>query len=262
MTAALADVEGVSVSYGRQAALRSVTFSLGGKVTGLLGPNGAGKSTLMNVLTTRLAPKAGTVSVLGHDAATRAGRSQIRLGLGVLPQRVRLVRSMRVLDTVAYAAWTNGLSRSEAFEAAAWAVEAMGITDLAGRRAGRLSGGQRQRVGIAAAIAHRPALLVLDEPTVGLDPEFRLSLRGQLRMLAAESGMLISTHLADDASALCDRVLVLDAGELVFDGTPAALAEHAKANGEEFQAMGSPLERGYASLLAEHRRQAANRATQ
>ena len=115
---------------------------------------------------------------------------------------------------------------------------------------------------VESAIAHRPALLVLDEPTVGLDPEFRLSLRGQLRMLAAESGMLISTHLADDASALCDRVLVLDAGELVFDGTPAALAEHAKANGEEFQAMGSPLERGYASLLAEHRRQAANRATQ
>lgn len=76
MTAALADVEGVSVSYGRRAALRSVTFSLGGKVTGLLGPNGAGKSTLMNVLTTRLAPKAGTVSVLGHDAATRAGRSR------------------------------------------------------------------------------------------------------------------------------------------------------------------------------------------
>lgn len=180
----LARLANVSHKYGRNVALQPLSLEFDHRVTGLLGPNGAGKTTLMELLTTRLRPRTGTVEVLGEDTSTRLGLEAVRRHFGVLPQHVQLVKSQKVLDAIAYSAWTNGLTRENAIDAALDAMDRMGIGDLAMRRVGKLSGGQRQQVGIAAAIAHRPALIVLDEPTVGLDPEFRMSLRQQLQELA------------------------------------------------------------------------------
>jgi len=205
----------------------------------------------MSVLSTHRAARSGSVEVLGEDAGRAAGREAIRSRIGVLTQRFPLVGSMRVLDTVAYAAWAQGLPRREVFGFAERALGLVEIEDLARRRVGWLSGGQRQRVGIAAAIAHRPSLLILDEPSAGLDPEVRMGLRLTLRMLSEQCSILLSTHLVDDVPHLCDRVLVLDKGRLLFQGVPEEL-RHAAGAAPDDQ-LGSPLEHGYLALLAQSR---------
>lgn len=250
--------EELSFSYIRRPVFENQTIVIESGITGLLGPNGAGKSTLLSLLSTRRAPRSGTLNILGHNADHRADREQIRRRLGYLAQRYPLVGSMKVLDTVTYAAWASGLSRRSCEVAANAAIERTEIADLALRRVRTLSGGQRQRVGVAAAIVHRPDLLLLDEPTAGLDPEVRMVMRRTLKQISEQTAIVISTHLIEDVLALCDDVIVLDGGRVLFQGNTDELQRHATEAAlaaDDARVAGSAMERGYAALLAKSRDQ-------
>jgi ABC-2 type transport system ATP-binding protein len=241
-------VENVDFSFGRNRVLAGVDWTIDTGVTGLLGPNGAGKTTLLNLLVGLTKPSAGRIAV--EDAERRAGHTatyQQRL-VGFVPQRFSLVGEMRVIDTVSYAAWVNGVPRKRCADAAVAALEVVQLADFAQSRVRALSGGQRQRVGVAAALAHEPDVLILDEPTVGLDPGQRLRLREVIAEIGRTRTVLLSTHLIEDISHLCTRVGVLAGGRLAFDGTEeelTALIDHSATSGT----LGSPFERAYNELV-------------
>ncbi|WP_231500212.1 ATP-binding cassette domain-containing protein [Saccharothrix sp. NRRL B-16314] len=219
--------------------LSGVDWAIDTGVTGLLGPNGAGKTTLLNLLVGLESPASGGVRFQGSSSGT----------IGFVPQRFSLVGGMRVVDTVAYAAWVNGVDRRGCADAAFRALAAVRLDDLADARVRTLSGGQRQRLGVAAALAHDPDLLVLDEPTVGLDPAQRMRLREVIADIGRTRTVLLSTHLIEDISHLCQRVGVLAEGRLAFDGTEAELTELVDSTPSS-GVLGSPFERAYHALVA------------
>lgn len=245
------EFDGVSFSYRRKRALDEVSWSFGGGVTGLLGPNGAGKTTLLSLLVTLAKPRSGTVRVGGHDLASAAGRAGARAMLGFVPQRFGVAPEMRVRATVAYAGWVNGLPDRDCDEAAEAALRQAGLAEKAGARVRSLSGGQRQRLGIAAGLVHDPRVLVLDEPTAGLDPGQRLRVRELIAGLGAERTVVISSHLLEDISQLCDRVGVLARGRLVFDGSVTELTELINESSGQSEGLGSAFERAYDKLVAD-----------
>lgn len=224
-------LQGVVAGYGRRRVLSGVDWDVRAGVTGLLGPNGAGKTTLLSVIVGLLRPRAGTIEVRGGDAR-----------FGFVPQRFSMAGGMRLLDAIAYTAWING--RDDRDAAARRALTAVDLVDKADERIRTLSGGQRQRAGIAAGLAHEPDILVLDEPTVGLDAEQRWRVRDLIAELGRTRPVIVSTHLLDDVSHMCDHVGVLSNGRLVFAGTVAEL----EAAGER-QERRSPIETGYERLL-------------
>ncbi|MGY1771659.1 ABC transporter ATP-binding protein [Blastococcus sp. SYSU D00813] len=216
---------GVGKRYRGTTALQDVTLDLSPGVTGLLGPNGAGKTTLLRIVATALSPSAGTVRVLGHDPADPAGRLAIRRRLGYLPQDSGAYTGFTAFAFVDYVAVLKEMTDKAARHAEVRRVlDAVGLGDRAHQRIRALSGGMRRRVGLAQALLGRPDLLVLDEPTVGLDPEQRLRFREVLAGLPSDATVLLSTHLTEDVAALCPRVVVLDAGRVLFEGTTAELA--------------------------------------
>ncbi|MCI1660195.1 ABC transporter ATP-binding protein [Bifidobacterium psychraerophilum] len=215
--------ENVSFSYGRRQVMSGVTLGLSRGVTGLLGVNGAGKSTLMRILATLRHPSTGSVRVLGNDVCTRSGRAKARRQLGYLPQAFELMGFSTVLSNVEYAAWAHGIAEADVHEVSIEALRAVDLVDLRKQRARTLSGGQRQRLGIACATAHKPALLLMDEPTVGVDPLQRTALREMIATLGKRSTVLLSTHLVDDIARLADHVLVMERGRLAFDGSTEEL---------------------------------------
>ncbi|GAA1134724.1 hypothetical protein GCM10009583_00310 [Ornithinicoccus hortensis] len=239
-------VDGVSHRFGSRTALNAVTFDLRTGATGLLGPNGAGKTTLLSILTTVRQPSSGSVEVFGHRLNTREGRHAARALIGFLPQRFSVPALMQARDLVAYSAYCHGVERGEVYRCANDALEQVGLSDIAGRRMRSLSGGQRQRVGIAATIAHGPRLLVLDEPTVGLDPEVRIEFRRLISELARERLVVLSTHMVEDVQRSCTNTLVLHEGKVLFHGLTAALEVHEGSWNDEYS---SPLEQGYLERL-------------
>ncbi|MCL1870278.1 MAG: ATP-binding cassette domain-containing protein [Promicromonosporaceae bacterium] len=213
----------VSKSYGRTVALHPTTLTLGTGVIGLLGPNGAGKTTMLRLLSSALAPTTGSIRVAGHAVTgSHAERTEARRRIGYLPQEVVFPRGMTAAGFVDYVAvlkeWRDTPARHREVRRV---LDLVGLGDRATVRIRALSGGQRRRLAIAQALLGAPDLLILDEPTTGLDPEQRASLRGILSALTCT--VLISTHQTEDVSALCDRVIVLDAGRTRFDGTVAEL---------------------------------------
>jgi ABC-2 type transport system ATP-binding protein len=218
-----ATLDNVSKAYGRVVALHPTTLVLERGVVGLLGPNGAGKTTMLRLLSSVLAPDAGTVTVAGHDVTgSHVERTAARRRIGYLPQEVVFPRGMTAFGFLDYIAvlkeWRETARRHDEVR------RVLALVDLAERgrtKIKALSGGQRRRLAIAQALLGAPELLILDEPTTGLDPEQRASLRGLLSGLPGT--VLISTHQTEDVAALCDRVIVLDAGLVHFDGTVAQL---------------------------------------
>lgn len=220
MTATLHDV---TKTYGRTVALQPTTLTLGTGVIGLLGPNGAGKTTLLRLVSSALAPSGGTITVAGHEVTGgHAERTAARRRIGYLPQEVVFPRGMTAAGFVDYVAVLKEWRDTEARRREVLRVlDLVGLGDRATARIRALSGGQRRRLAVAQALLGSPALLILDEPTTGLDPEQRASLRGILSALHCT--VLISTHQTEDVSALCDRVIVLDTGHVRFDGSVADL---------------------------------------
>ncbi len=222
-------LDGVSRRFGRTAALEDLDLTLGTGITGLLGPNGAGKTTLLRMLATVLAPSTGRCRFLGLDPDDSAERTEIRRRLGYLPQESGHPRGFTAFRYVDYvAALKEWSQRAPRHAEVRRVLDLVGMGDLAGKRMSSLSGGQRRRTGLAQALLGSPDLLVLDEPTSGLDPEQRASLRGVLSTAGHRSTVLLATHQTEDVAALCERVIVLDAGRVRYDGSVSDLVATAR----------------------------------
>jgi ABC-2 type transport system ATP-binding protein len=243
------DAENLTVKAGRRLAVDGLHVSLGTGVHGLLGPNGAGKTTLMRALSTVVKPTGGRLRLLGADAADGRTLRELRRRLGYLPQHFGFYPRFTVREYVEYMAWLREMPAAAIPGAVQRSIERVRLADRADSRLKSLSGGMLRRVGIAQAIVNDPALLLLDEPTVGLDPEQRVEFRGLLRELGADSCVVVSTHLVEDVVAACTDVVLIDGGTLVFQGLPVDLVRL----GEQGGTGDSPAERGYTTLLNRHR---------
>ena len=244
--------ERLEVRAGRHLAVDRLDLTLGLGVHGLLGPNGAGKTTLMRALATVVKPAGGRLTLLGEAVDGRADLRRVRRGIGYLPQQFGFYPRFTVREFVEYMAWLKEMPKAEVPGATQRAIDRVGLTAKADARMKTLSGGMLRRAGIAQAIVNDPAVLLLDEPTVGLDPEQRLDFRELLRDVGVDSCVLVSTHLVEDVVAACTDVVLMNEGRLVYQGTPDDLA----ARGGDGDAGDSPAERGYSALLRRHRAEA------
>jgi ABC-type multidrug transport system ATPase subunit len=218
-------------------------------VFGLLGPNGAGKTSLLRMMATVLPPSSGKMRLLGRDPGNYGPRREIRRRLGYLPQNLGYYPSFTVVEFVEYFALLKEMPAARVPAAVAVAIERADLGDKARAKLRTLSGGMLRRVGIAQAIVNDPELLLLDEPTAGLDPEQRVAFRALLRDLGERATVVVSTHLVEDVGAACTEVALMNAGKIVFRGTPAQLT----ARGEGHGVGDAPLERGYSAVLTEAR---------
>jgi ABC-2 type transport system ATP-binding protein len=218
--------EGLSRRYGELTAVHPLSLQLHrGEVLALLGPNGAGKSSTLQMLAGALAPSAGRVEVGGHDLASDPLKA--KACIGYLPEQPPVYRELTVDEYLCYAARLRGVKRAALEAALATAKSRTGLTEVGHRLVGRLSKGYQQRVGIAQAIIHNPAVVILDEPTVGLDPIQQREIRALVRDLGQNHGVILSTHILPEVQAVCDRVVILHRGRVVLDTSMAELAASA-----------------------------------
>ncbi len=242
--------------FGRTTAVAGVTLQTGAGVFGLLGPNGAGKTTLLRMTATVIPPTSGRLRLLDRDPGGYGSRREIRRRLGYLPQNLGYYPGFTVAEFVEYFALLKDMPPSRVPRAVAAAIEHVGLGDRARAKLRTLSGGMLRRAGIAQAIVNEPELLLLDEPTAGLDPEQRVAFRSLLREFGQRATVIVSTHLVEDVGAACGEVALMEQGRIVFHGTPAELT----ARGEGSGAAGdAPLERGYSAVLAAARSTTAAR---
>ena len=216
------EVQQLSKRYFDREVVRSVSFFVPeGEVLGFLGPNGAGKTTTMRMICAYLPPTSGTVKVAGVDLAEDP--LGVRARIGYLPENVALYPEMRVEEFLRFRAAIEGVSRKDVPERLAYVLERCMLTDVRRQLIGTLSKGYRQRVGLAAALIHKPPVLILDEPTVGLDPRQIVKIRELIVELGRDHTVILSTHILPEVEQICQRVLIIDDGRIVADGTPDAL---------------------------------------
>jgi len=239
------EVRDLTVRFGRRTALDGLDLEVGAGVNALLGPNGAGKTTLLRVLATVARPTSGEVRVCGADGNDASQLRALRRRLGYLPQTFGYYRNFTVREFVEYMAWLKEVPSTRVPSAVERAVDMVDLGDRADDRLKTLSGGMLRRAGIAQAVVNDPELLLLDEPTVGLDPEQRVGFRDLLRELGSSACVLLSTHLVEDVAATAHTVTVVREGRRVWSGTPGDLVAQAgpDADGD------TPLERGYTTAL-------------
>jgi ABC-2 type transport system ATP-binding protein len=219
------EVDDVHKSYLATRALSGITLEAGSGITGLLGPNGAGKTTLLRVLATVQAPDRGRVRLLGLDPANRRQRLRIRRRLGYMPQEPGFHRNFSAFEFVDYVAILKEMTDRRERHREVWrVVDLVGLAESAGKKIKSLSGGMRRRVALAQALLGDPDLLVLDEPTAGLDPEQRLRFRDTVSRLAEDRVVILSTHQTEDVQALCNRVVVMNRGVVILQGGPQDVA--------------------------------------
>lgn len=226
------EVEGVGHTYrGGVRALDGIDLKVGPGLFGLLGPNGAGKSTLMRVLCTLLPPTDGQARICGHDVVGQ--RQAVRRVIGYLPQQFGAWRLERVEEAVSTLAALSGLDRRARARRTREVLEGVGLDSVADRKVKHLSGGMRRRLGVAQALVHEPPVLIVDEPTVGLDPQERLGFRQLMARLSLERVILLSTHIVADLGTGCRDLGLIDRGSLVFRGAPDDLVT--RASGRVFE---------------------------
>lgn len=216
------DVRHLTRRYGAFTAVDDISFSVGEReILGMLGPNGAGKTTALRMITGFLPPSQGQITVAGLDLLRQPVAARRRIGY--LPENVTLYPEMRVREYLAYRARLEGLGGDEGKRSIDNAVDRCLLGDVVDQIIGTLSKGYRQRVGLATAILHDPAVLILDEPTVGLDPKQIIAIRELIRELGSQRTLLLSTHILPEVELLCDRVQIIDGGRIVAEGTSESL---------------------------------------
>jgi ABC-2 type transport system ATP-binding protein len=216
------EVENLSKRYPTRLAVDGVTFSVReGEIVGFLGPNGAGKTTTMRVLTGFLPPTSGAARIAGHDVVARP--SEARASLGYLPESAAAYPEMRVREYLAFRARLEGVSGGLVKNRVEEAVDRCLLAEVADRKIENLSKGFKQRTALAGALVHQPPVLILDEPTIGLDPVQIIRIRETIRELGKNRAVLLSTHILPEVEAVCDRVLIIDRGRIVAEGTPTEL---------------------------------------
>lgn len=224
-TDSLVQVEHLQRYYGPLCAVDDISFEVGrGEVLGFLGPNGAGKSTSMQIISGNLAPSAGRVLINGIDILDEPRRAKAEIGY--LPEQPPLYRELTVDEYLNYCVRLNRVPREERRAAVDRAKERCGLGQVGRRLIGNLSKGYQQRVGIAQAIAHAPAVVILDEPTVGLDPIQIREIRNLIRELGGDHSVILSTHILPEVQAVCDRVQIIHRGRLVFNDSIENLQRH------------------------------------
>ncbi|MBI4459676.1 MAG: ABC transporter ATP-binding protein [Acidobacteria bacterium] len=216
------EVQGLTKRYGRTVAVENLNFSVHkGEILGFLGPNGAGKTTTMRVITGFLPPTTGKVSVAGYDVMQEP--LEVKRRVGYLPESPPLYPDMRVDEMLAFAARLKGVPSSGLRQRIEETAEKTAIVDVRNKIVGHLSKGYRQRVGLAVALIHSPEVLVLDEPTAGLDPKQIIETRKLIQSLAGEHTIILSTHILPEAANTCSRVMIINKGRLVAEDTPENL---------------------------------------
>ncbi|RIA10660.1 protein involved in gliding motility GldA [Flavobacteriaceae bacterium MAR_2010_72] len=208
------EVENLSKTYGQQKALNKVSFKINkGEIVGFLGPNGAGKSTMMKILTSFIQASEGKAKVSGHDVSTES--KKVQQLVGYLPEHNPLYLDMYVKEYLDFNAGVYKVPKSRINEV----IELTGLLPEAHKKIGQLSKGYRQRVGLANALLHHPEVLILDEPTTGLDPNQLVGIRQLIKSLGKEKTVFLSTHIMQEVEAMCDRVIIINKGEIVADKT-------------------------------------------
>ncbi len=216
------EVQSLTKRYPTQVAVADVTFSVReGEIVGFLGPNGAGKTTTMRVLSGFLPPTAGAARIAGYDVVTQSKRA--RACLGYLPESAALYPEMRVREYLTYRARLEGVRGAQVRARVEEVVGRCLLEEVADRKVENLSKGFRQRTALAGALVHQPPVLILDEPTIGLDPMQIIKIREMIRALGRERAVLLSTHILPEVETVCDRVLIIDRGRIVAEGTPQEL---------------------------------------
>ncbi|MFD2942895.1 gliding motility-associated ABC transporter ATP-binding subunit GldA [Flavobacterium notoginsengisoli] len=206
------EVNSISKSYGEQKALNEISFKIEkGEIVGFLGPNGAGKSTLMKILTTYLLADSGSALVNGHDVMTNA--KEVQRSIGYLPEHNPLYLDLYVREYLAFNADVYNVQKSRIEEV----IQLTGLTPESHKKISQLSKGYRQRVGLANALLHNPDVLILDEPTTGLDPNQLMEIRNVIKNAGKDKTVFLSTHIMQEVEAICDRVIIIDKGQIVAD---------------------------------------------
>ncbi len=216
-------IEHLTKSYGANIAVNDISFRIdSGEVVGFLGPNGAGKSTTMKIITGCISADSGTVLINGTDIAT--GGTLLKHAIGYLPENNPLYLNMYVREYLEYSA-AMYMPQSDTKKAVDYSVDAVGLGEHQFKKIGELSKGYRQRTGIARAMVHNPEILILDEPTTGLDPNQIVEIRNLIKQLGRQKTVILSTHIMQEAEAVCDRAIIIRKGKIVADDSLAALKE-------------------------------------
>lgn len=235
------EVENLTKRYAGHTAVSDISFTVNcGEIVGLLGHNGAGKSTTMRILSCYMPATSGTVRVAGLDVYTAS--QEVRRRIGYMPENNPLHPDMRVREYLKFRARLKGLSRRRSRERVDVVMEQCSLTNVSRRIIGQLSKGYRQRVGLADALVHEPELLILDEPTLGLDPQQIRSVRQLIQNLASRHTVLVSTHILPEAEMTCNRMLILGGGKILATGTPDELQQFMAAGSQIVAEVAAPVE--------------------
>lgn len=243
------EIKNLTKRFGGNTTLDNITFSVNkGEILGFLGPNGAGKSTTMKIITSFWNPTKGSVRVDGIDVAEDS--LKIRRKIGYLPETVPLYDDMRVYEYLRFVAEVRGIPKEDIKKRISEVSEICGLKKMVTRPIEELSKGYRQRVGLAQAIIHNPDYLILDEPTTGLDPNQIVEIRELIKRLGKEKTVIFSTHILSEVSATCDRIIIINNGRIVGEGTPAELASKAGSKEVIYVKIKGPKEQVLEKLRA------------
>src|SRR3954468_20417711 len=224
-------VDNLTKRYIGHVAVDAISFQVErGEIVGLLGPNGAGKTTIMRVLACYMPATSGTARVAGYDVFTES--DEVRRRIGYMPENNPLHRDMRVREYLKFRARLKGLNRVRSRERVDTVMEQCGLTDVSRKLIGYLSKGYQQRVGIADALVHQPELIILDEPTIGLDPHQIRAVRQMIKSLGGKHTVLISPHILPEAEMMCSRMLIMFDGKILASDTPENLQRRISGNGQ------------------------------